>query len=148
MREPRKNRRNRAAFTLLEVLLVVVIIGMLAAAVAVSLTGTGERAKVDITKIQIEKVSTALELYRTHMNRYPSADRGGLRALIDQPDDEEERKLWGGPYIKAKDLKDAWNQDLVNEYPGRNNERRFDLSSAGPDGDAGSDDDITNWERD
>jgi general secretion pathway protein G len=121
---------------------------MLAAAVAVSLTGTGERAKVDITKIQIEKVSTALELYRTHMNRYPSADRGGLRALIDQPDDEEERKLWGGPYIKAKDLKDAWNQDLVNEYPGRNNERRFDLSSAGPDGDAGSDDDITNWERD
>jgi general secretion pathway protein G len=64
MREPRKNRRNRAAFTLLEVLLVVVIIGMLAAAVAVSLTGTGERAKVDITKIQIEKVSTALELYR------------------------------------------------------------------------------------
>ncbi|MFH1747572.1 MAG: type II secretion system major pseudopilin GspG [Planctomycetota bacterium] len=150
MRNHRLRIRSRAAFTLLEVLMVVAIIGLLAAFVVPNLFGAREGAKIDLTQALVDSgINGALELYRTHMDRYPQEDDGGLMALVEEPEDEDELKKWRGPYVKnAKDLIDPWGNELIYECPGEYNERSYDLSSAGPDGDEGSDDDIKNWEED
>lgn len=146
----RKGRTVRA-FTLLEVLMVVVIIGLLAAFVAPNFFGAGERAKKDLAKAAVDSgLSGALDLYRTHVGTYPRSDQGGLKLLLEAPSDEQLAKKWSGPYVKkAQDLLDPWGHDWIYEFPGRYHERDggYDLSSAGPDGQEGTDDDITNWER-
>ena len=76
----------------------------------------------------------------THLVQVPGACRG--------LDDEELAEKWRGPYIKdGSKLKDAWGNDLVYESPGQYNENTYDLSSTGPNGQEGDDDDITNWEK-
>ena len=145
-----KTRKNwsRAAFTLLEVLMVVAIIGLLAAFVVPNVLRTRDRAEIDLTQALVDSgFSGALKLYRAHMGRYPQEDDDGLMALVEEPDDEEEAAKWAGPYVDAKDLKDSWGNDFIYECPGEVNEDSYDLSSAGPDGDEGTDDDITNWEK-
>jgi general secretion pathway protein G len=149
-----KTERHRVrfkvrGFTLLEVLMVVVIIGLLAAFVVPNFFGAGEKAKKDLTKALIESgLNGALDLYRAHMGTYPESDSGGLMLLLEKPDDEEAAAKWHGPYIKkAQDLKDAWGTDLIYKCPGEINENGYDLSSAGPDKQEGTDDDITNWEK-
>jgi general secretion pathway protein G len=143
-----KTRRSKArAFTLLEVLMVVVIIGLLAAFVVPNLFGTGEKAKIDLTQAVVDSgFNGALDLYRMHMSKYPQSEDEGLMALIEEPDDEEEAKEWAGPYLKkAGDLTDPWGNEYLYECPGTYNEESYDLSSAGPDGQEGTDDDIQNW---
>ena len=144
----RKNR-SRAAFTLLEVLMVVAIIGLLAAFVVPNVLGARDRAKIELTQALVDSgLNGALKLYRVHMDRYPQDDDDGLMALVEEPDDEEEAAKWAGQYVQAKDLRDTWGNDFIYECPGEINEDSYDLSSAGPDGDEGTDDDITNWEKD
>ena len=140
---------KRAAFTLLEVLMVVAIIGLLAAFVVPNLFSAREGARIDLTQALITSgLNGALDRYRLDMGNYPGKN-DGLMALVEPPDDKDLAKKWRGPYLKsAKDLKDAWGNDLVYEFPGRYNENGYDLSSAGPDGEEGTDDDITNWEKD
>lgn len=139
---------RRRAFTLLEVLMVVVILGILAALVVPNLFGTLRGAREDATKTIIESgLKTPLNLYRMHMGRFPDSDEG-LAALVEPPDDEEEAKKWRGPYVEdVSKLKDAWGNDFIYESPGRVNEDRYDLSSPGADGQPDTDDDITNWEK-
>jgi len=138
----------RSAFTLLEVLMVVAIIGLLAAFVVPQLFGTEEKAKIKLTKAAIDSgLNGALDRYRLDMGHYPRESDGGLMALVQKPDDEEEAKKWSGYLKSAKDLKDAWGRDFLYQYPGRYNENGYDLWSAGPDGEEGTDDDICNWER-
>ncbi len=146
--KPFRRKQVRRAFTLLEVLMVIVILGLLAALVAPQFFGAGERAKKDLTKNMIEgTLRTQLELFRTHCGRYPSSDEG-LAALAVAPDDEELTEKWAGPYVKSKDLKDAWQREFQYESPGTHNgDANYDLASAGPDGQFGTDDDIANWER-
>lgn len=140
-------RRGRRAFTLLEVLMVVAIIGLLAAVLVPQLYGTQRRARIDVTKLLIEKINQNVERYNLHMGHYPREEDGGLKALIEKPSDSQEALKWGGPYLEAKDLKDVWGNDIQYTYPGRVNEERFDLLSAGPDGSEGTEDDITNYEK-
>ena len=147
-------RANRAktvlsAFTLLEVLMVVVIIGILAALVVPNFFGASEGAKIDLTKALIESgVNGTLDLYRLHMGHYPRSDEGGLAALVEAPDDDELAEKWRGPYVKdGAKLKDTWGNDLIYESPGEINEDSYDLSSAGPNEQEGDEDDITNWEK-
>lgn len=135
---------RRRAFTLLEVLMVIVILGVLAALIVPQFMGTEKRAKVDLTKAQIEALGSDLERFRLHVGRYPTTDEG-LAVLLTAPDDEEVAEKWAGPYIK-KPARDAWQNDLIYESPGTYNENSYDLSSAGPDQQAGTDDDIKNWE--
>ena len=137
------------AFTLLEVLMVVVIIGLLAAFVAPTFFGTGERAKEDLTRAKIDSgLGGALKMYRVHVGHYPTEEEGGLKALMEKPDDEDLAKKWAGPYIeKANDLKDAWDHDLIYKAPGQYNTEGYDLSSPGKDGQEGTEDDITNWQK-
>ncbi|WP_320046864.1 type II secretion system major pseudopilin GspG [uncultured Ilyobacter sp.] len=139
---------RRRAFTLLEVLMVVVIIGILAALVVPNLFGTLEGARIDTAQSTITSgFNGALDLYRLHMGHYPTSDEG-LTALVEKPDDDEEAELWRGPYLKqGTKLADPWNNPFIYESPGEYNEETYDLSSAGPNGQEGDDDDITNWEK-
>lgn len=146
-RNSRKGRSHVRAFTLLEVLMVVVIIGLLAAFVVPNFFGAGERARKDLTQALIDSgLNGALDLYRAHMGTYPPSDEGGLELLVEPPEEEEQAEKWAGPYIqKAEDLRDAWGNELFYEFPGEYNENSYDLYSAGPDGEEGTDDDIKNW---
>lgn len=144
-REEMKKQMIRRAFTLLEVLIVIVIIGILAAVVATNLSGTSERAQKDLTRTMIEgTLVPKLEMFKLHCQRYPTSDEG-LIVLLEQPDDEEIAERWAGPYIKAKQLKDAWGNEFIYEFPGEYNPERFDISSPGPNRVPGDEDDIGNW---
>jgi general secretion pathway protein G len=147
-RKLRQSGLPRRAFTLLEVLMVVVIIGILAALVVPNFFGAQEGAKEDLTRALVDSgVNGTLDMYRMHMGRYPTTDEG-LAALIEEPDDEELAEKWRGPYLKeGAKLQDAWGHDLIYESPGQYNENTYDLSSPGKDGQEGTEDDITNWEK-
>ncbi|HUU94119.1 MAG TPA: type II secretion system major pseudopilin GspG [Phycisphaerae bacterium] len=137
----------RRAFTLLEVLMVIVILGLIATVVITSIGGTEERARRDLAQQQINGVLVPkIDLFRLHCGRYPDEDEG-LKALLDQPDDEELEDKWAGPYVKPEQLQDPWGNDFAYQYPGEFNENGFDVSSPGPDGQEGNDDDIGNWQK-
>jgi general secretion pathway protein G len=147
-RKSSKSALRRRAFTLLEVLMVVVIIGILAALVVPNLFGTLEGARIDTTKSTVESgFNGMLDLYKMHMGHYPTTDEG-LAALVEQPEDDELAEKWRGPYLKeGTKLEDAWGHEFNYESPGQYNENSYDLSSPGPNGQEGDDDDITNWEK-
>jgi len=147
MKRSEKRSRIRRAFTLLEVLMVIVILGVLAALIVPQLTGTRDRALIDSAKIMVTATLVQpLDLFRNHCGRYPTTDEG-LAVLFNRPDDEEIAEKWAGPYVKRAEIKDPWGRDLIYVCPGEVNEDGFDLSSAGPNGVEGDDDDITNWTR-
>ncbi len=139
-------RTRRRAFTLLEVLMVVVIIGLLAAFVVPNFFGTETKTKINLSTALVKSgINGTLDRYRLDMGHYPTTEEG-LIALVQKPDNEEDAKKWAGPYVKAAtDLKDSWGTDLIYKCPGEYNSDGYDLSSAGPDRQPGTDDDIGNW---
>jgi general secretion pathway protein G len=140
----RPTGRHDRGFTLLEVLVVLVILGLLAAVVAgpqiFKYLGS---AKSEAAKIQIQQISSALDLYRLEMGRYPSQDEG-LNALIEAP---RGASLWNGPYLKKREsLIDPWGQGFNYRFPGQHGD--YDLYTLGADNTQGGDGenrDITNW---
>jgi general secretion pathway protein G len=130
------------AFTLIELLLVLVILGILAAIVIPKFSGRTEQAKITAARTQISSFSTALDAFEVDNGYYPKG-RDGLQDLIQQPRDAQN---WRGPYLKEIP-KDPWNSDYVYEYPGKVNANSYDLVSFGPDGRQGGDDDITNYPK-
>jgi len=140
---PKSEVRNprSGGFTLVELLLVLVILGTLAAIVYPKLAGRSEQARNTAAKTQIAAFSTALDAYEVDNGYFPKG-KGGLDDLITQPRDSQS---WKGPYLK--DIpKDPWGNEYVYEYPGKQNASGYDLYSMGPDGREGGDDDITNWQ--
>src|SRR5262245_32560328 len=136
-----RNNLTRA-FTLIELLLVLVILGILAAIVVPKFSGRTEQARVTAAKTQISSFATALDAFEVDNGFYPKG-RNGLADLVQQPKDAQN---WRGPYLKDVP-KDPWNNDYVYEAPGRHNSAGYDVMSMGPDGRTGGDDDITNWEQ-
>jgi len=134
---------RRRAFTLIELLLVLVILGILAAIVVPKFAGRTEQARVTAATSQIATFGTALDAYEVDTGQYPKG-RSGLNDLVQQPRDAQN---WRGPYMKNEIPKDPWGNDYVYEFPGKNNPSSYDLMSMGPDGKAGGDDDITNWSQ-
>ncbi len=136
----RNQDRNRAAFTLIELLLVIAILGILAALIVPKFAGRTEQAKDAAAKSDIASLGTVLDAYEVDNGSYPRGS-SGLNDLINAPRDAQN---WRGPYIKELKM-DPWGNAYLYEYPGKNNPTGFDLSSMGPDGQANTADDVTNW---
>ena len=142
-RDNRDNRKN-GGFSLMELLIVMVIIGLLAALVGPELFKRVGGAKQTSAKAQIEMLGTALDTYRLDVGAYPSTEQG-LVALREKPQDSEG---WNGPYLRKDIPKDPWGHDYVYKSPGDNGE--YDLSALGQDGQTGGegdDKDVNSWEN-
>lgn len=139
--EPRnRNSRRSSGFTLIELLLVLVILGVLAAIVVPKFAGRTEQARQAAAKTQISSFATVLDAYEVDNGFYPKG-KSGLNDLVQASRDA---KNWRGPYLKEVP-KDPWGNDYVYECPGKNNPTSYDVSSMGPDGQMGTEDDINNW---
>lgn len=128
---------RRRGFTLIEMLLVIVIIGVLAGAIVVGLSGRSEEARMTRAKADLSgSLSLALDLFDQDVGRYPTADEG-LKALVD----DAGIPGWKGPYLKGGLRADPWGQPYHYE-PDPQRPRQYLLRSAGPDGQLNSEDDI------
>ena len=138
----RQAPRRRAGFTLLELLVVLAIIGLIAAFIGPEVLNQLSGAKTDAARIQMKNVEASLDLYRLDMGRYPTQEEG-LQALVRTP---EQSPKWRGPYLKsAEGLKDPWGQPFNYRRPGR--EKEYDIFTYGADqaeGGDGEDADIYN----
>ncbi|MFA5356803.1 MAG: type II secretion system major pseudopilin GspG [Candidatus Omnitrophota bacterium] len=132
----------KRAFTLIELMLVVIIIGVLSAMVVPRLAGRSEQARAQATRTDINSsLPLALDLYEMDMGRYPES----LDYLRLRPSGSDAQS-WRGPYIKKKPL-DSWGRPYIYKYPGERNRDGYDLSSLGSDGQANTADDIANWDE-
>ncbi|OQX86885.1 MAG: type II secretion system protein GspG [Candidatus Omnitrophica bacterium 4484_70.2] len=132
----------KKGFTLIELMLVVIIIGILVSMVVPRLVGRSEQARIAAAKADIESnISLALDLFELDMGRYPTTEEG-LKALREYNGSDKEK--WRGPYLK-KMPKDPWGREYIYRCPGTHN-NDYDLYSAGPNGIEGDSDDIKNWE--
>ena len=132
-------RRKKAAFTLVEMLLVLVILATLAAIVIPKMAGRSQQAKVTAAKADISSVEMALDSFEVDNGFYPKS----LNDLNDQP---ANAPGWKGPYLKKGVPPDPWGNNYVYENPGKHGNSSYDLMSAGPDGRSGTDDDLTSWD--
>lgn len=140
---------KRDGFTLLEIMVVVLIIGLLMTVLATNVFKRLGGAQADIARLQVSKLSQQLELYKLDNGTYPTAEQG-LDALVREPTGEPRpRRYPEGGYVSSKDLLDPWQTQFKYERPGKNNARSFDLYSYGADGQPGGDGEnaeIGNWE--
>ena len=145
MKESTTKRDHRErGFSLIELIVVLVILGLLATIVGPKVIDRLGRGKRDIAKVQIANIEGALDLFRFDVGRYPNGGEG-LEALTEGSGIEN----WGGPYLKKGLPKDPWGREYQYRWPGQNNE--FDLWSFGADGREGGESDnadITNWQSD
>ena len=134
----------RRAFTLLEIMIVIALLGGIIAIVASNLEGTFGRASAELEKTKVtQSFDTALLQYRMNVGSYPSSD-DGLKSLLVAPDGKADR--WKGPYLKDdKALVDGYGNAYGYRFPGTRNPAKYDLWSFGPDGKDGTADDIGNW---
>lgn len=132
---------GRQGFTLVEMLLVLVILGVLAAIVYPKVAGRGEQARQTSTQTQIASFKTALDAFEVDNGYYPKG-RNGLQDLVTKPRDAVN---WRGPYLDNIP-KDPWQNDYIYECPGKHNPSSYDVMSMGPDGQSGTSDDIGNWQ--
>ncbi len=139
------NRRSTAGFTLIEIMIVVIILAILAAAVIPRLTGRTEQAKEARAKADVETLSLSLDLYSIDNGFFPSTSQG-LMALRSAPTAPPTPNNWRGPYLKKNLPNDPWGNPYKYVAPGVHNKEDYDLSSFGPDGAEGNEDDIGNWE--
>jgi general secretion pathway protein G len=127
----------------MEMLLVVLIIGVLAAMIVPRLIPRAEKAKVKIAQAEVDaNLPAALDLFMLDVGRYPTTDEG-LEALWSCPASVPAGK-WEGPYLKRRAILDPWGNSVAYYCPPRHGGLDYDLISAGPDGVENTDDDITN----
>jgi general secretion pathway protein G len=139
---PHPRTRSSQAFTLVEMLLVLVILAVLAAIVIPKFAGRSQQAKETAAKQQISSFELALDAFEVDTGSYP-AGNNALQALVDQPSGAQG---WKGPYLKKGVPTDPWGNVYIYSYPGKNNQKGYDISSPGADGQSGTEDDINNWD--
>ena len=134
----------RSAFTLIELLLVLVILGILAAVIVPKFAGKSEMARKTAAKHDISTINGALDAFNVETGRYPTSEEG-LGGLIHNPGN---LKNWNGPYLKeGTSLNDPWGNPYVYRYPGTQNANSYDLFSTGQDGKDSSGNEINNWSQ-
>ena len=133
---------SRAGFSILELLLVLVILSILAGIVGVRFAGQSSRAQIDAAQSQLSEFKTALGIYEIQVGTNPTTAQG-LDALLNRPSDIDADR-WPGPLLERVP-RDQWGNPWQYRYPGQHNTDSYDLWSFGPDGQDGTDDDITNW---
>lgn len=143
------NHQNQRGFTLIELMVVVVILGILAGLIVPRIMDRPEQAKRTKARIQMESISTALKLYQLDNGFYPSTEQG-LEALVEKPDHGRVPNHWRGKgYLeKGKVPLDPWENPYIYISPGEHGD--FDLISYGPDGVAGGEEDnrdIQSWDQ-
>ena len=138
------DRRINGAFTLLEILVVLGIIGLLVGLAVSNFDKIFGDAKKDIVKIFVsQSMQAPLTVYKIHMGDFPTTAEG-LQALITPPANKADR--WRGPYLVDSKLPlDPWQEPYQYRYPGVKNKNSYDLWSKGPDKTDGTEDDIGNW---
>jgi general secretion pathway protein G len=133
-------------FTLVELLLVVTIIGVLAALVVPRFVGRSREARITAARQEIVgALGVALDMFEQDMGRYPRTEES-LQVLLSPPA-EGEKSGWRGPYLKSAEMPlDPWQRSYRYTYPSQMTgiQTLYDLASAGPDGQFGTDDDVTN----
>lgn len=137
-------KMKQQGFTLLELLVVLLIIGLLAAFVGPKYFSQISKSQTQVARAQIEAFDKALDQYRLDTDHYPSTDQS-LVALFAQPSNEPK---WHGPYLKKTIPADPWGNPYVYRVPGSAPGREFDIVSYGKDGKSGGtgdDVDITSW---
>jgi len=136
--------KKNNGFTLIELLVVLVILGLLASLVGPRVIKHLGESKSKTAMLQIEELSSALDVYRLEVGGYPSNDQG-LMALVENPGSVDQ---WNGPYLRKKTIRnDPWGNDYHYNFPGDHGD--FDLFSLGADnveGGEGEDRDILGWE--
>ncbi|MBT6276361.1 MAG: type II secretion system major pseudopilin GspG [Chromatiales bacterium] len=134
-------RHRTAGFTLMELMVVMAILGLIAAFAGPQVFKALDKAQTDAAKAQISSLSTAISQYRLEVGKFPP----DLNALVEQPAGDAK---WDGPYLNKKSVpKDPWDNDYVYKHPGDNGD--FDLLSYGADGSPGGDGDnadVVSWE--
>ncbi len=138
----KREERREKGFTLVEILIVVIIIGLLAALVGPKLFGKVSSAKVKAAKAQIELFGTALDAFRLDVGRYPTGEEG-LKALREKPSGVDG---WQGPYLPKEIPSDPWGRPYLYISPGEHGE--YDLISYGLDGVVGGEaenQDVVSW---
>jgi general secretion pathway protein G len=141
-----RSRGGQSGFTLIEMMVVMVIIGLLMALVGPRFIRQSEKAKVTSARAQIELLGTALDTFRLDVGRYPTSQEG-LAALRQRPFGVDR---WDGPYLKKDVPKDPWDHAYYYRSPGEGG-RPYDVYSYGADGAPGGDGDnrdVTSWEGD
>jgi general secretion pathway protein G len=143
-----RRKKDNRGFTLIELMVVIVILGILAGLIIPRIMGRPDEARQAKARIQIQAIETALKLYKLDNGNYPTTEQG-LKALVEPPAVGALAKNWreGGYLEKGKVPKDPWGNDYLYLCPGTKGD--FDLLSLGADGEPGGDGknkDITNWE--
>lgn len=136
-------RKRQRGFSLIELIIVLVIMGLLAAVVGPKVYDKLARGKAEIAKIQIKEIEAALQLFSFEIGRYPNSNEG-LEALVRNPGNLES---WKGPYLNKSELpSDPWGKPYVYRCPGQHGD--YDLFSYGPDGVEGGEGenaDVVSW---
>jgi general secretion pathway protein G len=138
-------RASQRGFTLIEIMVVVIIIGLLAAVIVPQVINKVDEARISKAKADIQSLETALTMYRLDNSKYPTTDQG-LQSLVVQPTDPSIRHWRIGGYLQRVS-KDPWGNDYQYVFPGTHG-KEYDLFTLGADGQPGGDGvnaDIGNW---
>jgi general secretion pathway protein G len=142
---PLVRRSAEHGFTLVELMVVIVIIGLLATIVALNVLPSGDKARVEKAKADIATIENGLELYRLQMSTYPTTSQG-LGALVAAPAGADAARYQRGGYVK-KLPKDPWSRDYLFASPGQHGEADvWSYGADGKEGGEGIDADIGSWQ--
>lgn len=143
-----ERRKRQGGFTLIELIIVMLVVGILAARLVPNFVGRSEDAKRSRAISDLESIGTALDAFEADNGFFPTTNQG-LEALVTPPTGQPLAENWKGPYMRRLPKEDPWGNPFQYRAPGFNNSDSYDLYSLGRDGREGGDGpdaDITNWD--